>query len=237
MEIAVISAAIAAFLGALFAFGVSQLNEHFKKNRERWFKHRNALVNLEYKLNSILGIISDNKHTFSISIKSYSNSKTHKIIIWAVPHTIPFDSSILNSFLDIEMINEIFSYNENIRKSNHDVNALWRAYSEMRNSFLKNEITEVQYMVSLKEFCEGIKLLNQAYDLIDNRTIKLLAGVRLSLRKDKQNDQRWAFFMTPKLRPLDDEEVESEIELLRKELKDTQKRSRDELDIYFTEPS
>src|SRR3972149_6444114 len=103
-----VAAAVGAFFGGLAAFVVSQVNESVKRRRERWFKHRNALVQLEYLLNEITDVLSANRHVATVAIGSIPKNDIGLRIVWSEPRALPYDSSLLTTFLRIELIKELF---------------------------------------------------------------------------------------------------------------------------------
>jgi len=232
MGITLVTAAIGAFCGALFAFVVSQLNERVKRNRKRWTEHYNGLIELELIFNSILGVVGDNRALFNKFIKSYNDSNSRKTVFWNEPNRIPYDSSILNHFLDIELKNKLFSFGEKIRKYNHDIETVWQGYLEMRNSFLKKDITDEQYKISLKEYINGLAFLDKGCNLLDDRTIELHAYTRMAIKKDKEKN-KGLFYYLPRASQLGSKELDDEMNLLKLEIKEVQTKSRNEIDTYL----
>jgi len=238
--IPVVAAAVGALIAGLVAFFVSQANERVKRHRKRWFEHRNALERLESLLNEITDIIAANRGNATKAIDAITKNDIGLRIVWSEPHTLPYDSSIRIMFLRIELINEFFSYGVKIRRLNNDTETICRAYSEMRSGLLRQDLSKNQYLLSLTEFQKGLENLLNAYDLMDERTQALLARTRATLLKDKLHDNRSFFgflLKMPKLENITMVEVDSELKRLRKEIAETQSRSRNEIKQYFGENS
>lgn len=230
MSPAMMVAAVSAFFGGIVAFFVSQVNERIKRHRKRWFEHRNALPMLEYALNEILDITGGNRHTATEAINSISTTEDAVPIVWSEPHTLEFDTGLRAKLLRMPLINKLFSYGVKIRRLNYDTLTLCRAYSEARSRFLSTDLSREQYIQCLAEFRVGLEVLCNAYDLVDERTLSLLARVRVALLKDKTLDNRgWFFYWMPKARDVSAEEVATELVTVKKEIAETQSRSRAEI--------
>ena len=229
-----LAAAVGAFFGGIVAFLVSQVNERIKRHRKRWFEHRNSLPALEHLLNEILDVTGSNRHTAKTAIDSISAIDSAVPIVWSEPHTLEFDPHLGGKLLRMELINELFSYRVRIRRLNYDTLSLSRAYSEARTRFLSGDLSREQYLQTLIEFQGGLKVLFSAYGLIDERTLSLLARLRVSLHKDMTHDERgWTFYWMPKPEVVSKDEVKEERGILDKEIAETQSRSRDEIKRYL----
>lgn len=229
-----LAAAVGAFFGGIVAFSVSQVNERIKGNRKRWFEHRNSLPQLERMLNEVLDTTGANMHTAETVINLEPRGETALPIAWSEPHPLPFDATMQTNLLRIELINELFSYGVRTRRLNADTETLCRAYSEMRSGLLRHDLSREQYLIGLVEFQQGLKILSKAYRLTDERTLTLLARLRVSLHKDKTHDERgWSFYWMPKPEVVSKDEVKEERGILDKEIAETQSRSRDEIKRYL----
>ena len=225
------AAAIGAFFGGLAAFFVSQANERVKRHRKRWLEHRNAFVRLDYLLNEITDIIGSNRYIASLIIDAEREGDSRVPIIWTEPHLLPFDSTLLQKFLRIELSMEMFSYGIKIRRLKNDTETICRAYTEMRSSLLRQDINENQYLTSLNEFSVGMNNLLKSYDFMDMRTQALHARSRAAFNLDEHHDKRSFIrflFRMPIIKHVSAEEIESELERLKKEIAETQSKSRKE---------
>lgn len=227
---------IAAFLGALVAgivaFGVSRVNSRIDRHRERWKMHWNALVQLEYRLNEILGITNDNRHHAKVAISAAAKSAERLRIVWSEPKTLPRDVPFMGEFLRPKLAEALFSYCETLRKLNNDTETLCKAFSEMRSALVRQDIKGTQYNQSLQEFGVGLSTLSKAYDLLDEKTEAMLARVRATEKADRLHDSD-KFFNMPKLEEISDEVVRKERMLQQAEIDEVRARSRREIDKYF----
>jgi hypothetical protein len=228
------AAATGAFLGALFALWVSQINERIKGNRERWKKHRNALVYLEHMLNEIMATITDNRHWAETATNSAVNTDKPFTILWGQPQKLPRCSEflVLTSFLRQEIKNHLFSYDQKIRKYNHDIHTLYEAYAEMRGAFLRGNIDSRQYQKSLGEYRDKMKFLLRAHDLMDDLTKNLSARTRITLRQDQRHDKS-RYFRMPELAEIAEKDIIAELPVLAAEITEVRAKSRAENDKYL----
>ena len=225
-----LAAAVGAFFGGIVAFLVSQMNERIKRHRKRWFEHRNSIPQLERMLNEVLDTTGANMHTAETVIDLAPGNETRLPIVWSELHPLPFDPTLQTNLLRIELINELFSFGVKKRRQNADTEVLCRAYSDMRDGLLRHDLNRDQYLASLAEFQQGLRVLMKGYRLMDERTLTLLARLRVSLYKDKTHDERgWSFYWMPKLEVVSKDEVKEERGILDKEIAETQSRSRDEI--------
>ncbi len=228
----VLAAAVGGIVGGLAAFFVSQGNERVKRHRKRWLEHRNALVRLEYPLNEITDIIAANRHIATMAIDSITKNDIGLLIVWTEPHALPYDSSLVTSFLRTELTNELFPYGVKIRRLNNDTKTICRAYSEMRSGLLRQDLSKDQYLPCLTKFRKGLEYLMKAYDLMDERTEALLARTRATFHRDKLHDNRsflGFLFKMPNLENISTVEIDSELKRLREEIAEIQSRSRNEI--------
>ena len=228
-----VTAAVGAFFGAIFAFAVSQKNEKIKRHREIWREHRNALVELEQRLNENLGLLSDNRFHAQNMLNSENTHQEKMLMTWGRPQLLPRDTDLPRSLQRIELLNELMSYNEKIRKLNHDTQQLCDGYKEMRTARLSNNVPIEQYKSSWREYCAGLKTLLGAYDLMDHRTETLLARVRVTQREDTKHD-KCRFFKMPSLVNISEQQIEEEGRKLAEEMNQTQEKSRHDIDKFLS---
>jgi len=122
-----LAAGVAGFLGAFLAFLIGRIEVRIDRNRKRWARHRNGLVRLERQLNEIIPTAYDNKYIADTFLKAYPRSEVDTPIMWKEPHSIPFDSSLGQDFLRLEITNNLFSLGVRIQKLNSDIRTVVRA--------------------------------------------------------------------------------------------------------------
>ena len=226
-----ITAGVGAFLGAVFAFYVSQLNEKIKRNRKRWRDHINGMVFLERYLNEVSDILAGIRAHIRLVLGTVPNTDKEPQVVLSDPQALPRNPAHLASSLRMELFNELFSYDQKVRKLNNDILTICRSYSEVRSAALSGNLNAPQYLVRFKEYCKGMRVLEKACGLMDDRTMKLLAQTRATLKRDSIHGNS-KFFILPDLEDISKEEIDQELGLLHVEIEQVRTESRDELDKY-----
>lgn len=231
-----LGALFGALFGAISAFWVSQKNEKIRRNRERWIKHWNALVQIQTPLNENFNILFDNTKLAEKGIKAIhkaieSNGKRLPLL-WIFPHALTYDHKIVSGLLRNDLINSFFSYRQTIRKMNDDINTINQKYIEIKDAYVNKHFNDHQYMAFLKEYISEFKILIGAFNLTSDKTKNIMVEVRASLRKDEtQNKSDFSILPGPII--LSEEEKEEIKERVEKEIIEIKERSRKELDNYL----
>jgi hypothetical protein len=224
-------AALGAFFGAFFGFIVNQYAESLKKTRNRWEKHWNALVRLEYRLNEVMGLVADSKYMVDQLSESSGQANDATTVIWYELKMIPRDVPFSTDLLRIGLINLLFSFHEKLRKLNNDTIWINRSYAEMRSALLRRDVDRPQYEQSLAEFRSNLGKLSGAYGLLYDRTFALMVETRAAMVMDKcYNNKR--LFRMPRPKEATETQRESARKQLAGEIKLVRSKSRSELEQY-----
>jgi hypothetical protein len=231
----ILTQALGSFLGIFLGFVLGQLSEKTKENRSRWKEHGSALAKIEHRLQAVLGLISDNKISIKSALGAIANLKNNTPIVRSEPHILPLDLSTPLPLLRLKVINELFAYDQTIRKINNDTKMINQAFGEMRSAFIIKGISEEQYIISLKEYGNNLKILEEGYNLIDSETMHLLSVTRLALKYDKLIFIKKFLFRIPPHRAITDIEITHEIKKVENEIQEVQQRSKDKISQYFSD--
>ncbi len=229
-------AAVGAFFAAIAAFSVSQFNEKVRRHRKRWLEHFNALVPLDHALNETVDRLWANRALAHLAIDAIGQAGKGITVIYRLPSPLPRSDAHLRSYLRLELINEVFSFNVKIRRLNGDIRTVCEAYAEMRSGLLRQELRPEQYHCSLTQFQANLQNLVKAFDLVLSRTLDLHARVRVTMKEDKRhnNDTFWKFLNgTPNLAVIDSDRLQSELVQMKREMDDVQARSREEIRQWY----
>jgi len=142
-----------AFLGAFFAFIFIRIADALSKIYERKAQGRTALVRYEHIFNDYLTQLDDNIYIIDFLaslVKKTENSKGPPPIWTNKLHTIPIDKELVISLTNIELINEIFTINVELRKINDSINSINRTYDMIISAFVQNNIDVKTYLINLK---------------------------------------------------------------------------------------
>lgn len=149
------NSASAAFLGAFMAFIFVRMGDFFKSYSERITKNHTALIKLEHTLNGLLTTLDDNIYvieTFEKIYKAYSENKEQtNIFVWANKlHPVTKFDDLIIELLNIDLVNELFSLNVNLRKMNESLDTINSAYAETKDALIGRRIATDNYMLNVK---------------------------------------------------------------------------------------
>ncbi|MEK7550819.1 MAG: hypothetical protein AAB535_03490 [Patescibacteria group bacterium] len=216
-----------AFAGAFFAFLFLRLAEFFSKLYTRQAKHYNSLVILETQLNEIIGLINDNLYL----LPDFRRVITSGHIYFNSLHTLPIDRSHLESLHDLDLINELFSYFYQVRKVNTDITTMAAGYIEIKNALIQKNIEPQDYKVNAGLQAENLKLLEVFLKDLEERTIKLMARIRVQTKKEiPLGTLLQQFFIRTSEGKLKKEDIDKEIVKLNSEIESEREKSRKEIE-------
>lgn len=173
---------ISGFAGAFFAFLFIRLAFFCEKRHERKMINHKAFVRLEQFLQVNLGIISSNKFVIDDHLKTFRRmQKEGRILVNFNRFNFFSISDILLDLLNIDLINDIFYYNNDLRKSNNSLKPINDFFDISRNDLMNNN--------GIKSYLDNIPFIREQLDVqniflvdLDDVTINLLAKVRFLLR-------------------------------------------------------
>jgi len=216
-----------AFAGAFFAFLFLRLAEFFSKIYERQLKHYNALVLLETQLNELGGIIHDNLFL----IPFFNNAITSGNIYFSKIRQLPINRSHYVNLHDIDLINDLFSFNNQLRKLNDDIDSLTDGYLDIKNAYIQHHIQKQDYLINAQIYFEQLIAIEAFLTDMQNRTIQLMAKVRLMANKDiplGTKIGRW--FIKTSGSSIKKEDISKEAKKLFKEIESTKTKSQKDIE-------
>jgi len=192
--------ATAAFMGAFFAFLFMRISDALTRIYERQVKHYNALVKLEHICNKYLNLISDNIFVIDdfIKITQQEAIQSNKpFIYFNVLHEFSIDKEITLNLINLELINEVFSFEVGIDKMNSSIGAVNRFYSDIKDAFLQKNIDFGTYKVNIQILIEKLKELKSFLLELEKENKQIAAKTRI-LIKDKPILTRLVCFISKK---------------------------------------
>lgn len=216
-----------AFAGAFFAFLFLRLSEFLSKIYERQVKHYNSLVILDTQLNELGGIIHDNIYLIPFFKKSITSGN----IYFSTLRSMPIDKSHYENLHDIDLINDLFSFNYQLRKLNDDIDSLTNGYAEIKNAYIQHNIQKPDYLINAQISAELLTTLEVFLKDMEEYSVQLIAKVRLMSKRDVPLGTRIArLFIHTSGSKLKKNEIESEVKKLRKEIEETKAKSQKEIE-------
>lgn len=216
-----------AFAGAFFAFIFLRLAEFLSKVYQRQVKHYNSLVILETQLNELGGIIHDNIYL----IPFFRNAITSGNIYFSKLRQLPIDRTRYENLHDIDLINDLFSFNYQLRKLNDDMDSLADGYADIKNAYIQHHIQKQDYLINAQISAELLTALEAFLGETESQTVQLMAKVRLMSKKDVPlgtTVARW--FIHTSGSSLKKVDIDREAEKLLKEIEETKTQSQKEIE-------
>lgn len=208
------------FLGAFFAFIFGLITFYYTKKREKFVRHRNALVKLERLLH---------EHADELLIAKIHADDTKKIVETNAVTDYRFkllrlDTEIMMELASIDIINKYNFYIRSIVRLNEDFAAKNRALTRFEDAKLasRNLAPEsINYLGrSLGEISAAIE------GRIDTWMLQLLAATRIYLRKiDEHNRILYTLFCTDWNFKISEDEIKAEIVELNKGVEEMRKET------------
>lgn len=171
-----------AFLGAFFAFLFVRIGDALTRLYERQTKNYNALVQLQHHLNKSLGLIGENifvakDFTRVFREKRQPNEPTR--LYRNDFSQIPLEYELLPMLTNIDLVNELFSYNRSIRKLNGTMENMAKTYELTQAAFLEGKINEKNYYRNVARLLDGYDTLEKFLNASAKDTDNVIAAVRL----------------------------------------------------------
>ena len=216
-----------AFAGAFFAFFFLRLAEFFSRVYSRQVKHYNSLVILETQLNELGGIIHDNIYLIPYFRDAILSGK----IYFSKLRQMPIDRSHYENLHDIDLINDLFTFNYQLRKLNDDIDALGDGYSDIKNAFIQHHIDKNDYLINAQISAQHLTTLEMFLSDMEKRTVQLIAKVRLMSKRDVPLGTKIArLFIHTSGTKLKKGDIDKEAKKLLAEIEETKTKSQKEIE-------
>ena len=226
-QIELFTQSFAAFFGAFFAYLFLRIGDFFSKVYERQVKHFNSLVILETQLNELGGIVHDNLYV----IPDFRRVITSGNVYFNNLHSLPYDKSHYEKLYDLDLINELFSYNYQLRKLNDDIETLTNGYGELKNALIQGSLNHESYILNVQNIAHHLITLEVFLKDIEEKNVRLQARITVQMRRDIPLGTRLLqIFAHSDGSKLNKKEIEKQEAKLRSELKESSEKSQKEID-------
>lgn len=178
------TSAASAFFGAFLAFLFIRLGDFFKSYSDRITKGHSALVKAEYLLNSLLSELDDNIYVIETFEKLYennvkSNEDSH-VFLWANRLTpVKGLDEVLIDLLNIDLINELFTLNVDLRKLNASMETINGAYKESKDALISKVVDPSNYLENLTRIRKDLHHIKKFFSASITETARALSAVRV----------------------------------------------------------
>ncbi len=219
--------AVGAFLGAFSAFIFGLVTFYLQKKFERYWKHKNAVVEIEHILQDNLDQNSANQYLLKGAIETLQAHMSYTLL---TPLRLSEDINLRIG--DLEVLNMYFDYKEPLVKVNHGMLTWQGVNTQLHQTIISNPNTPApivhKNMSILRSQAESLLKFMVG---LDKDTQYLLGYIRLYMRKDKHIWSKWLYKKRNKEKPfISEKEIQQEVESLQSEIKEVSKKSRERID-------
>lgn len=217
---------ISAFAGAFFAFLFARLAEFLTKLYQREVQHYNSLVTLGNELNEYIGVIRDDIFVIDNFIQAITTGKIYFVKL----QTLPINKDHYSSLYSLDLLNDLFSLYYLVRKLNDDMNSLNTGYFEIKSAFTDGKISKADYILNANIAADNLRSIKAFLGNLEEDTLALLAKTRIAMRKDKPLGSKMQQFFIRFEGKIADVDIKKELRQLNKELTETSKKSREQIE-------
>lgn len=179
---------LGAFLGAFFAFLFVRLGDALTIMYKRKEKHLGALVILQHRLTYLLVIVDDNIWLAEGFLKTVSTDVGHRGEVKASGNRLsplPVDEDLPTDLTNLDLINDLLSFNVHLRKMNESMASITRQYDRavaaVEGRAVSRDDLDV-YRTNVSSVLQAMGILCQHLKGIHAQTIDLLTKTRLLSR-------------------------------------------------------
>jgi len=174
-------AIIGGLVGSVFTFAVTRFSDFLNRIRERNARHYTALVRLEHALTEYGGVIDDNRQSIETILIAFSNKGALPLNRLA---TVSTDKSIQYDLHNLELINDVFSFENDLRRMNDDSTNINFHLNSFQNAVLNKTVSIEEYEALVSNLKEGIGMLRAfLIEFLDN-IVELTAKARIRMAHD-----------------------------------------------------
>lgn len=176
-----------AFMGALVAFLFVRLGEALTEYYKRRIRHHDALVALQHRLNEYLDVLGTDESTcanFETVFKEpYSAAEPLRTFAFSFT-PIDVDGRLPLDLLNLDLINELFSFNLQCRRVSADLQTISDAYGSLMEGCLRNRLDHQTYIFNVLRLRGDVEVVHKHIGRLGERTRDLFAKVRVLSRRD-----------------------------------------------------
>ncbi|MCX6765763.1 MAG: hypothetical protein NT136_02280 [Candidatus Moranbacteria bacterium] len=231
-DIRYINSAISAFMGAFFAFLFIRLADALTRIYDRQVKHYNALVKIERICNRYLNVISDNIFIIDdfINIAQDAIEYNRPFVYFNVLHEFALDEEISVDLMNLDLVNEVFSFETSVDKMNGSINSTNRFYSEIKKAFIQKHIDFETYKINIEILIKKVAELKVFLEDLESENKKIVVKTRI-LMKEKPIFTKIVHLIAAAKYPHNlTNEISIEMKKLEEEINETRKKSKARID-------
>ena len=175
-----------AFAGAFFAFLFLRIAEGLTKLFDRQWENCRAISRLEHYLAACWGVLCEDVDFVSAYVKLFKDIPLNTYPAPIYPHRlqiIPIDRQLPLALTNLDLVNELVPYNEDLRLTNNHMAALNGALDMAVQSYMAHYTDPKSYLELVGKHAEAVAELAPFLELRRERTRELIAAARVLGRK------------------------------------------------------
>lgn len=226
--------AIAAFMGAFFAFLFVRIGEMLTKIYARQVKNYNALVKIEYFCIEKVDTIANNIKIIDDfqSILGEALVKNLPVVYANRLNLLKFDENILLDLSSIDFINEVLSFKVSIGRFNNDMEMLNSMCDNFQNGLMQGHINYQTYKVNMECLLTKMDELKKHLMAMEKKTVEIAACAKVLTVKQKPLFTRFLHLIYCKKAFSEKfhKKVKQEIQQIEKDRQEVAEKSRKEIE-------
>jgi hypothetical protein len=218
-------ALLGALIGAVATFVFLLFHDFIKSIKEKRSTHLNSLVKLQVELLLDGETINENLYAIPDFIESLKKNMPYLQVLG----TFDINLDHLQELHNVDLNNNILTYQIHTRKLNKDISATQRNYDELKAGLLSGDDKRQKMFVdNAPQFIAWLQQLASALKVHLTELDALEAEVRLHLKKDPSwlRKQKMKFLKNPELT---EDEIKAEIEIVSKERDQSEEEDKERI--------
>lgn len=227
-------AGYSAFFGAFFAFILIRIAEILKEMWKRQEKANNELVILDRLMNINYGILDSNIIIVDDFIKVLQKIESEDSVYVNPIHKLAVRKESSLNLANIHYLNKIFSLMVDFERSNNDVDTINGWNKELRTALIQRNISREEYRVNAKKILEDLPSLKKYFLHLSEEIISAMAENRILMRKQETfYHQLLVCYLGFNQVGVSGKEIETEKEIIKEEIQQVKKESKEKVDKIF----
>lgn len=181
-------ALVGGFAGAFFAYLFVRMGDALKKLYDRKETNHTALVKLQHYFNDCLNATSDNLFIINDCASVFSEERlgTNQAPLYMNAfHTYVIDRETVTKLTNLDFLNEVYSLNVSLNKTNHSLGTIDRAYILFRDALIAKNIDIPIYQANARRYRDRCLEMRGFLMQLQGDLIRLYAITNLLLKGDR----------------------------------------------------
>lgn len=179
-------ALVGGFTGAFFAYLFVRFGDALKKLYDRKETNHTALVKLQHYFNDCLNATSDNIFIINDCAKVFTEERLASAqapLYMNAFHIYSIDREAIAKLTNLDFLNEVYSLNVTLNKTNHSLGTIDKAYTLFRDALLAKNIDVPTYQGNARQYRDRCTEMRPFLEQLQGNLIRLFAVTNLLLKE------------------------------------------------------